>query len=85
MKKEVRCKIVSEILQVELIKPAVSELMPCKDELTESSEEMEFSVQSLERLKAIQHVICLEEGRSISLSEVLDRILTFYRRFVPFD
>lgn len=75
----------SETLLVEPTKPALSELTLCNDELAEPSERFAFSTQNLDRLKAIQQVICLEEGRSVSVDDVLNRVLTFYRRFVPFD
>jgi hypothetical protein len=54
-------------------------------ELTEQSQGLKLSPQTLKRLKTLQRVICFEEGRYMSVDDVLDRILTFYRQFVPFD
>lgn len=34
-------------------------------------------------LLALQEIIDLEEGRALSLEEVLARVLGFYKRFVP--
>ena len=34
-------------------------------------------------LLALQEIIDLEEGRALSIEEVLARVLGFYKRFVP--
>jgi hypothetical protein len=34
-------------------------------------------------LLALQEIIDLEEGRALSLEEVLARVIGFYKRFVP--
>ena len=54
-------------------------------ELTEQPKVVKLSPQTLERLKKLQRVICFEEGRYMTVNDVLDRILTFYRQFVPYD
>lgn len=37
-----------------------------------------------EALKAIQRIILIEEDRTMSLDEVLARVLGFYGQFVPY-
>jgi hypothetical protein len=64
-----------------LIQPMETEI----SELTKQSKGPKLSSQTLARLKKLQRVICFEEGRYMSVNDVLDRILTFYRQFVPFD
>ena len=41
-----------------------------------------ISGEDLRNLKAIQHVITLEEGHETNLDEVLQRVLRFYRKNV---
>jgi hypothetical protein len=46
--------------------------------------DLDIRKQNLRDLRAIQNVILLEEAQNLSLDEVLARLLTFYRRFVPY-
>jgi hypothetical protein len=46
--------------------------------------DLEIRRQNVRDLRAIQKVIFLEEAQNMSLDEVLARLLTFYRRFVPY-
>jgi hypothetical protein len=74
--------------ETQLIKPSKIGMryqIPCDDKLVELSDDVAFLTRNIERLKSIQKVICLEEGQSMSLDEVLNRVLTFYRQYVPFD
>ena len=71
-----------------LIKPSKISMryqIPCDDKLVELSDDVAFLTRNIERLRSIQKVICLEEGQYMSLDEVLNRVLTFYRQYVPFD
>jgi hypothetical protein len=40
--------------------------------------------RNLSDLQSLQEVILLEEDRALSTEEVLSRVLSFYRRFVPY-
>lgn len=40
--------------------------------------------ENMQDLNTIQKIILEEEDRVLSLDEVLSRILSFYRRFVPY-
>jgi len=41
--------------------------------------------ENLQNLAKIQHVIQLYDGKETSLDEALARVLSFYRRFVPYN
>jgi len=47
--------------------------------------EIDIAEGNLRNLKAIQRVILFEEERESSLDEVIHRVLSFYRRFVPYN
>lgn len=47
--------------------------------------EIDIAEENLRNLKAVQKVIQFEEGNETSLDEALARILTFYRKFVPYN
>lgn len=40
--------------------------------------------ENVQDLETIQKIILAEEDRVLSMDEVLSRILSFYRRFVPY-
>jgi hypothetical protein len=44
-----------------------------------------ISERTLRTLESIQDVIMVEEGKELCLDETLERVLSFYRRFVPYD
>lgn len=46
--------------------------------------DLDIRRQNVRDLRAIQKVISLEEAKNLSLDEVLARLLSFYRRFVPY-
>jgi hypothetical protein len=46
--------------------------------------DLDIRRQNVRDLRAIQKVISLEEAQNLSLDEVLARLLSFYRRFVPY-
>ena len=46
--------------------------------------DLDIRRQNVRDLRAIQDVISLEEAQDLSLDEVLARLLSFYRRFVPY-
>ena len=46
--------------------------------------DLDIRGQNVRDLRAIQKVIFLEEAQNLSLDEVLARLLSFYRRFVPY-
>ncbi len=53
--------------------------------ITESHRrELALRMQNAEALRSIQKVISLEEDKELTLEEVLARVLSFYRRFVPY-
>ncbi len=53
--------------------------------ITESHRrELKLSRQNTKDLRTIQEVISLEEDKELTLAEVLARVLSFYRRFVPY-
>ena len=56
-----------------------------RDLITESHRrELALRRQNAEDLKSIQKVFSLEEEKELTLDEVLARVLSFYRRFVPY-
>ena len=40
--------------------------------------------ENIQDLKTVQRIFLEEEDKALSLDEVLSRILSFYRRFVPY-
>lgn len=44
-----------------------------------------ISERTLKTLESIQDVIMAEEGKEVGLNETLQRVLSFYHRFVPYD
>lgn len=61
--------------------------IPChiKERLKEPHRrDLSLRRQNVEDLKTIQRVISVEEEQHLTLDEVLDRVLSFYRRFVPY-
>ena len=53
--------------------------------ITESHRrELALILQNAEDLRSIQEVISLVEEKELMLEEVLARVLSFYRRFVPY-
>lgn len=45
---------------------------------------LELRRQNLKDLRTLQKVIFIEESKELTLDEVLNRILSFYRKFVPY-
>lgn len=43
-----------------------------------------LSAENAENLKSIQKIILYEEGKELTLDEVITRILQFYQNFLPF-
>jgi hypothetical protein len=41
--------------------------------------------RNLRNLESIQEIITFEEGREIGFNDALERVLSFYRKFVPYD
>ena len=46
--------------------------------------DLELKMRNLEDLKLIQKIISVEEDQESSLDEVLARILSLYKKFVPY-
>ena len=46
--------------------------------------DLNFSKENIVDLKIIQQVFMMYEDESLSLDEVLTRVLEFYRKFVPY-
>ena len=46
--------------------------------------EIDIADENIRNLKAIQSLIIIEDGRETSLNEALVRVLSFYRKFVPY-
>lgn len=46
---------------------------------------MKISNQNLERIKNIREVIEVEEGVNVTDEEALDRVLSFYKKYVPYN
>lgn len=42
----------------------------------------ESNITNIERIKGVME---LEEGRDFSLNETLNRVLEFYKKFVPYN
>ena len=45
---------------------------------------LDISEENLRNLKAIQNIISIEEGNNANLDEAFQRVLRFYRQFVPY-
>ena len=43
-----------------------------------------ISCENVKRLKAIQELIYLEEGQALTTDEVLNRVLQFFQKYVPY-
>jgi len=46
--------------------------------------EIDIADENIRNLKAIQNIIHVGDGRETSLNEALVRVLSFYRKFVPY-
>ena len=46
---------------------------------------MEISNYNLKKIETIREVIETEEGKEVTVEETLDRVLRFYRNFVPYN
>jgi len=46
---------------------------------------MDVTQENLLRLEEIKRVVNAEDGVETSLDEVLSRVLSFYRKFVPYS
>ena len=46
--------------------------------------DLELKMRNLEDLKLIQKIISVEEDQESSLDEILARILSLYKKFVPY-
>ena len=40
--------------------------------------------QNMRDLQRIQHIYLMEEDRNLTLDEVLARVLSFYRKYIPY-
>jgi len=45
---------------------------------------LDISEENLRNLNAIQNIISIEEGHNANLDEAVQRVLRFYRQFVPY-
>lgn len=45
----------------------------------------EISEQNLRALESIREIIEIEEEKNVTLDQTLDRVLSNYRRYVPFQ
>jgi len=43
------------------------------------------SEQNLKALNAVKEIIEVEEDREVTVDQVLSRVISFYRRFVPYQ
>ena len=68
-------KLVSE---VDLPSISVSSLSEEESRLLKTME------QNIQDLKRIQFVYLMEEDKNLTLAEVLARILSFYRKYIPY-
>jgi hypothetical protein len=57
---------------------------PCSAHTAASQRSFETLQECFNDLHLIQRVILEEEGQAMSIEEVLVRVLSFYRRFVPY-
>ncbi|UCD44262.1 MAG: hypothetical protein JSV27_08995 [Candidatus Bathyarchaeota archaeon] len=46
--------------------------------------DLKIRKQNMEDLKALQRIILVEEDRQCSVDEILARVLSLYRKFVPY-
>jgi hypothetical protein len=46
---------------------------------------MKISNINLKNIEDIREVIEAEEGKEVTAEETLDRVLSFYKRFVPYN
>lgn len=53
----------------------------CKEEIVYRPT---ISCENIERLKTIQELIYLEEGQALTTDEVLNRVLKFFQKYVPY-
>ena len=46
---------------------------------------MQISTYNLRKIEDIKSVIEAEEGKEVTIEETLDRVLRFYKNFVPYN
>ncbi|MBT3284890.1 hypothetical protein HN807_01245 [Candidatus Bathyarchaeota archaeon] len=46
---------------------------------------MKISNINLKKIEDIREIIEVEEGKEVTTEETLDRILRFYKKFVPYN
>jgi uncharacterized protein Veg len=46
---------------------------------------MRISKYNLKKIEDIREVIEAEEGKDVTVEETLDRVLRFYKKFVPYN
>ena len=46
---------------------------------------MKISNYNLKKIEDIRVVIEAEEGKDVTIEETLDRVLRFYKKFVPYN
>jgi uncharacterized protein Veg len=46
---------------------------------------MQVSNYNVKKIEDIREVIEAEEGKEVTLEETLDRVLRFYKNFVPYN
>jgi uncharacterized protein Veg len=46
---------------------------------------MKISNYTLKKIEDIREVIEAEEGKDVTIEETLDRVLRFYKKFVPYN
>ncbi len=74
-----------ESLNNEILMEGISVPDQIRDAMKETHlRDLELRSQNLKDLRTLQKVIFLEESQELTLDEVLTRILSFYRKFVPY-
>lgn len=46
---------------------------------------MKISNYNLKNIEDIREIIVAEEGKEVTIEETLNRVLRFYKRFVPYN
>ena len=46
---------------------------------------MKISNYNLKNIEDIREIIVVEEGKEVTIEETLNRVLRFYKRFVPYN
>jgi hypothetical protein len=46
---------------------------------------MEISKYNMKKIEDLREVIATEEGKEVTFEETLDRVLRFYKKYVPYN